>query len=67
MTPPRHIVLAIHAGIYRVEVVRGVARASGGVFREPVSLDHLAELLIALDSAADELRDRAENGNGGGR
>ena len=71
MTQPRHITIGIAGRIYRLEIVRGGVRASGGAFRKPVDLDHLAELLLLLDDAGDELRRRAGadvrvGGDGGG-
>jgi hypothetical protein len=72
MTRPRHITLAVAGHVYRVEVVRGVTRASGGAFSEPVDLDHLVDLLLLLDEAGDELRRRTSadvraRRDGGGR
>lgn len=47
----------------------GVVRARGGVFRDGVALDDLADLLLVLEIAADEIRepgggDEGEEGDG---
>lgn len=57
---------------YRIGIVDdGDVRVAGGLLTDAVDLDHLAELILVLDAAADELREgrSGEVGDceGGGR